>query len=256
MRFMGFADAHTSPGGGPDGGIDVRSTRAVAQVKATVGAVGRPVVQQVCGVASLENVLGMVFAIGGFTDEAVDWAHDAGVALFVFDLAGGVEAMNGAARRVLGNASGIESFVRQFEEDVARLRNGEVLRAKTHWPADPAQWSILRSSDRFVLNAAGNPAAWARQAELLERRKTLLSERGNDLVNVILGRSASRFAKLDSEIERIGAELEALAADLAEDELWVEDMEAETASQLVDGLTFILEAAGYTLGDFVIEKQD
>ena len=54
MEFMGFADAQIGPRG-PDGGVDVTSSRAVAQVKAQMKPTGRPVIQALHGVASLQS---------------------------------------------------------------------------------------------------------------------------------------------------------------------------------------------------------
>ena len=84
MRRLGFTDAQTtSPG--PDGGVDVVSSLAIAQVKATAKAVGRPVVQQTFGVANAEGRQALVFSMSGYTYEAVRWSDRNGVALFDFD---------------------------------------------------------------------------------------------------------------------------------------------------------------------------
>lgn len=54
MRALGYSDAVAVPGG-PDGGIDVRSSRAVAQVKWRAGQVGRPEVQRLYGARAHEQ---------------------------------------------------------------------------------------------------------------------------------------------------------------------------------------------------------
>jgi hypothetical protein len=91
MRYLGFADASILPGHGPDGGVDVIAASAVAQVKATVGNVGRPIVQQISGIAQFEGKQALCFSTGGYTDEAIVWAKNAGVALYELDLAGMAE---------------------------------------------------------------------------------------------------------------------------------------------------------------------
>jgi hypothetical protein len=71
MRWMGFADATATPVG-PDGGVDVMSARAVGQVKAQVGTVGRPELQQLYGCAvSLGNRRSLCFSLVGYTRQAI-----------------------------------------------------------------------------------------------------------------------------------------------------------------------------------------
>ena len=52
MRYMGFVDAYPTPPG-PDGGVDVDSTGAVAQVKAELAPTGRPRIQQLARLATI-----------------------------------------------------------------------------------------------------------------------------------------------------------------------------------------------------------
>ena len=85
---------------GPDAGIDVRGIGIVAQVKAAMKPTGLPVIVQVFGAAQNVSASAAVFALNGFTRQAVKWADDAGVALFVFNLMGEAEAVNVAAQRL------------------------------------------------------------------------------------------------------------------------------------------------------------
>ena len=74
LRSVGFTDADLT-GEGADGGVDVRSSNLVAQVKAELKPVGRPVIQQIFGVASAEGSEAACFALSGFTSEATAGAR-------------------------------------------------------------------------------------------------------------------------------------------------------------------------------------
>ena len=100
MKYLGFSDAQETPVGA-DEGIDVNSTRAVAQVKAYMVPVGRPDVQNLAGVAAAEKKRGVFFALSGYTPQAIQWADKANVALFSFDLQGRPEAVNSVAHKLL-----------------------------------------------------------------------------------------------------------------------------------------------------------
>lgn len=100
MVFLGFRDARLTQRGA-DGGIDVDSTEAVAQVKAEMRPTGRPVIQGLNGVAAHHKKLGLFFSLGGYTSEALHWATDADIAAFEFDYSGGVEPVNPPAKRLM-----------------------------------------------------------------------------------------------------------------------------------------------------------
>jgi hypothetical protein len=70
MFYLGWDNAFLTSSGA-DGGVDVRASGAVAQVKAQLKPTGRPEVQQLHGVASHESAEALFFSLGGFTD-AVD----------------------------------------------------------------------------------------------------------------------------------------------------------------------------------------
>lgn len=100
MRYFGFGDAEVTPVGA-DEGIDVNSTKAVAQVKAYMVPVGRPDVQNLAGVAAGEKKIGIFFALTGYTPQAIQWADKADIALFSFDLQGEPEAVNSVAHKLM-----------------------------------------------------------------------------------------------------------------------------------------------------------
>jgi hypothetical protein len=102
-RFMvrlGYVDARRTAASG-DGGIDVDSSAAVAQVKAHMKPVGRPMLQQLHGAATALGKAALFFALDGYTAQAVGWADGVGMALFRFDHSGAMEAVNDRARSLL-----------------------------------------------------------------------------------------------------------------------------------------------------------
>lgn len=97
MRSWGFLDAVATTGGA-DGGIDVRSSAALAQVKWRTGATGRPEIQQLVGAKGSGRQKLFFFSKSGYTRQAVEYADQMVVALFVIDAVGGVQAVNPSAR--------------------------------------------------------------------------------------------------------------------------------------------------------------
>lgn len=97
VRYLGFADAAPT-GPGSDGGVDVTSLGAVAQVKMEAVPTGRPVIQAISGIAALEQRSALVFSLAGYTAHALEWADRAGVACFEFAIDGTMKPCNSAAR--------------------------------------------------------------------------------------------------------------------------------------------------------------
>ena len=104
MLDNGYPDSLLTSAGA-DGGVDVRSGSAVAQVKAEMKPIGRPTVQQLAGIGAVEKSKCLFFSLSGFTDEAVEWANNADVALFQFDLQGDPEPLNESASDVVLDAT-------------------------------------------------------------------------------------------------------------------------------------------------------
>lgn len=96
MRAHGCHGAKVTSGG-PDGGIDVHSSRAVAQVKHQFGKVGRPAIQRLFAVAIAEGKVGLFFSTSGYTQAAQEWADKHGVGLF---LLGPVRPVNAVGRKI------------------------------------------------------------------------------------------------------------------------------------------------------------
>lgn len=102
MRYWGFQDACVT-GPGTDAGVDVRSARALAQVKFQGNAVGRPAVQNLVGARGPQHSKALLFfSNAGYAATAVDEANRSGVALFRYDVATGEMATaNSAALRLI-----------------------------------------------------------------------------------------------------------------------------------------------------------
>src|SRR5581483_3695152 len=96
MKWLGFTYVYLTPNGA-DGGIDIESTQAVAQVKAEVKPTGAPAIRELAGVAAAERKAGLFFALGGYTPQAERFAEQAQVALFVFVLTGSPRPHNSTA---------------------------------------------------------------------------------------------------------------------------------------------------------------
>ena len=159
MRHLGFPDARCT-GAGTDGGVDVRSAGAVAQVKAQLSPVGRPELQALFGVASSEGRRPLFFSLMSYTAAALTWADEVGMALFRFDHGGLVEAVNRAAEGLVAAAGGPD-------------------------PAPPPAWPV-RLSDRagraaltaLMLDAGSSPGVVSRVSDLVSLTMSALRERG------------------------------------------------------------------------------
>lgn len=105
MRYWGFVDASVT-GGSADGGIDIISIGALAQVKFEAHQVGRPTLQRLVGASRRSDRLLLFFSGAGYAAPAIEYAEEMEIALFKFDLLGRMAPANGIAQFVL----------RKFEE--------------------------------------------------------------------------------------------------------------------------------------------
>jgi hypothetical protein len=96
MRRIRFSDAAVTASGA-DGGLDVVSAQAVAQVKHHAAPVGAPALQQTVGAAPSAAWV-LFYALAGYTRAATEYAARAKVALFQYDTAGRVSPLNEVAR--------------------------------------------------------------------------------------------------------------------------------------------------------------
>ena len=97
---LGYTDAAVTARSG-DGGLDIVSQHAVAQVKYQQAPVGRPALQQLAG-ASLSHPSKdrLFFSFSRYTQGAVNYADQVGVALFAVDTQGGYAGVNHLAGQV------------------------------------------------------------------------------------------------------------------------------------------------------------
>ncbi|MCU1694123.1 MAG: restriction endonuclease [Mycobacterium sp.] len=107
MRSWGYVDAVATTGGS-DGGIDVRSSSALAQVKYyTTSPVGRPDLQRLYGARASESTNSLLFfayegAGGGANSrQALIYANQTGIGLYTYDAFGHVKALNHHAKLLI-----------------------------------------------------------------------------------------------------------------------------------------------------------
>lgn len=106
MRSWGYVDA-ASPLHGADGGIDVRSSKALAQVKFRSSKAGRPEIQNLVGAASGDTWKALLFFdYTGYSPHAIEYANQMGVGLYTYDQTGKVTPTNDAARRIMAVSPG------------------------------------------------------------------------------------------------------------------------------------------------------
>jgi hypothetical protein len=137
MRTLGFIDAH-STAGGADGGIDALSSEAAAQVKFYTNPIGRPEIQRLRGAAH-EYRLALFYSTGGYTNEAVTYADQAGVSLFLMDVYGRCQPVSNWA-----------SLLVEPEHIEERRESLEELKAIRYWLAAAAFQSDLTRYREFA----------------------------------------------------------------------------------------------------------
>lgn len=87
LSEWGFTDAVATTGGA-DGGIDVRATGALAQVKWKGGVTGRPDLQRLYGARGSGTEQLVFFSASGYSSQAVEYANQIGMALYTYDPTG------------------------------------------------------------------------------------------------------------------------------------------------------------------------
>lgn len=98
MRGWGYIDSVATTGGA-DGGIDVRSKGALAQVKWKGAVAGRPDLQRLFGARGKDTDKALFFfAASGYSKGAIEYANQVGITLCVYDPLGRTERLNGTVR--------------------------------------------------------------------------------------------------------------------------------------------------------------
>lgn len=103
MRQLGYSNPHLSQPGA-DGGVDVLSDQAAAQVKCEKNKTGKPAVQRLCGEVRRRGIDGIFYSQSGYSAPAISFANETGIALFQYDLDGSVSPVNGLAGQLMVQA--------------------------------------------------------------------------------------------------------------------------------------------------------
>ena len=107
MKSMGAREVAVTRFQG-DGGIDVTSTKYIAQVKRFAGNVGVAPIRELAGLVRVDGRRGLFFTTTGYARGAIDFANQSGIALFVMDhRQAELIAINGIARAF--RAHGLEA---------------------------------------------------------------------------------------------------------------------------------------------------
>jgi hypothetical protein len=94
MRGWGYLDAKATTGGA-DGGIDVRSRGALAQVKWKSSLANRPELQALYGARGSDTTKQLFFfSSAGYSAPAIAYADDVGINLFLYESTGKVWPIN------------------------------------------------------------------------------------------------------------------------------------------------------------------
>ena len=101
MEWFGLGAARLT-GGSADGGVDIECESAVGQVKDYGSALAAGPIREIYAIAAVAGKAAVIFARSGYTADAVRWGNEAGVAMFVFDLQGTPEPVNGPAKTLMG----------------------------------------------------------------------------------------------------------------------------------------------------------
>lgn len=99
MVYWGYYDAKATPIG-PDGGIDVIASRALAQVKHRNVKTSRTEINEFHGSAEGSGKDELYFSLSGYTQQALERADEKSIALFIFNSEGIPKPVNGPARRI------------------------------------------------------------------------------------------------------------------------------------------------------------
>ncbi|MGZ1490598.1 restriction endonuclease [Brevibacterium sediminis] len=100
MEASGFTNV-VPTGLGADGGIDVESVEAIAQVKLEGRPSSREQLQRLYGIAAHRDVLALFFSLGGYSAQAIQWAEETGMLLYEFEFDGTIEPRSTLAAKLL-----------------------------------------------------------------------------------------------------------------------------------------------------------
>lgn len=151
MRYFGHADAALT-GAGADGGIDVRATDAVAQVKAyTRGAIPRDMLHRLYGAAAVDSPGASLyfFTIAkSYSQPAVNYANQTGMRLFRLTLDGNAVPANRAAEEALNAAQADQEMQREQTGRTATAANAGTGASRTPQVSDSVSKGFTRHQTR------------------------------------------------------------------------------------------------------------
>lgn len=107
MRYWGYDDAVVTTSGA-DGGIDIQSSEAVAQVKHQAAPVGRPALQRLVGAREDPSHELFFFSASAFATPAVEYADQRAIALYTYGPYGEMIPRSREARVVLSVADELQ----------------------------------------------------------------------------------------------------------------------------------------------------
>jgi hypothetical protein len=173
MRHWGYAEARCTAGGA-DGGIDIRSATALAQVKFEAAQVGAPTIQRLVGARGRDHHLELLFFSGaGYAAPAVEYANLMDVALFKYDLTGSMAALNAIAQRIVSRAAAgavagfplaaTEQWASQVDRKNRALRAASAGFVRRNWPILLAAYFVAQGLMIASGLITGNPKGhvWA-----------------------------------------------------------------------------------------------
>lgn len=100
MEYFGFSDAKCNPKKGSDGGIDIHSSKAIAQVKFHGSKTPRPELERLHSAMLITRKTGLFFSLSGYGKPAIEFANSQGIALFEFNLQGVPTPVNANAMKL------------------------------------------------------------------------------------------------------------------------------------------------------------
>lgn len=169
LRELGFDDAQLTPVSA-DGGVDVRSSRILAEVKQLTAVVGRPLLQRLVGARGAQHHLALAFySANGYSPPAAAYAEEMAIALFTYSVRGEVAAANGHARELECAAPWRAAPRRARTTRTARATPGTAASARATFAEARARAAEQTPAEAWgeVVEAWGRFAGWLVKALLV-----------------------------------------------------------------------------------------
>lgn len=121
LKRAGYSDARTT-GRGTDGGVDVRGTGVLAQVKHHAKPVGRPDLQRLYGARGSDMHALYFFALSGFSPQAIAYAREHNIGLLKYDRFGNAAAVTPVAFAAAKTVRDHEAHIRARRAGAAQAQ--------------------------------------------------------------------------------------------------------------------------------------